>query len=290
MRIPLQPEIVRAALVTSGGRWWDIEFHPSIGSTNERARSYAAELASGESPLWHVVLTDHQTGGRGRLGRTWEVPDLAAIALSAIVPVADPATAGWFPLLAGLALSRTIAEVTAAAGSPVTAWLKWPNDVLLAEDQDRKVSGILCELVTLAAGGHAVVVGTGINVDQSRDELPVDTATSLALALGGPGGDAPRIPREDLVIAYLTHLAELVDPAGDGTGRIDIAGGRAAYGMACSTIGSEVRIHLPTGEIAQGQASGVDRFGGLVVATAHGVRTFAAGDVVHVRNALGGLA
>lgn len=305
MRTPLQPDIIRAALVASGARWSRVEFHPVIESTNERARAYlrscadhraaappahpsspyAGGLGPDDNPLWSIVVTDHQTGGRGRLGRTWEVPDRAAIALSATVPVADPATAGWLPLLAGLALSRAITEVAATAGTTLTTRLKWPNDVLLADDEDRKVSGILCELVSLAprAGPAVVVVGAGINVDQIRDELPVDTATSLALARA-------TIRREDLIVTYLGHLAELADPAGDGSGRIDVAGGRAAYKTACSTIGAQVRVHLPTGEVVHGQATGVDRAGGLVVATVRGVRTFAAGDVVHVRNARGGLA
>ncbi len=280
-----------------------LEFHPALGSTNDRAKALlTADAAPPDaprghlrrpgrggtgaagSPVWGVVLTDHQTGGRGRLGRTWEVPDQAAIALSVLVPLAEPATAGWLPLLAGLALSRAITEVTAAKGTELTARLKWPNDVLIADDADRKVSGILCELVPAGpAHGTVVIVGTGINVDQTRAELPVDTATSLRLA-------GATVRREDLVIAYLTHFAGLVDPDGDGTGRIDVANGRAAYGTACSTIGAEVRVHLPTGEIAQGEATGVNRVGGLVVATTRGVRTFAAGDVVHVRNAYGGLA
>ncbi len=107
----------------------------------------------------------------------------------------------------------------------------------------------------------------------------------MALALAGA-----TIRREDLIVTYLGYLAELADPAGDGSGRIDVAGGRAAYGTACSTIGAQVRVHLPTGEIAQGEATGVNQGGGLVVATTRGVRNFAAGDVVHVRNAYGGLA
>lgn len=293
MRIPLDSDIVRAALVTSGQPWRHVEFHPALGSTNDRARelvraastgsvpppgqSYAARPAPAEGPLWSVVLTDHQTGGRGRLGRVWQVPDQASIAVSAVVPVDRIEAAGWLPLLAGLALARAIRTVTAAAGRELHPRLKWPNDVLLADDADRKVSGILCELVPLTGAssgspsGHAVVVGTGINVDQSRDELPVETATSLALA-------GVSVRREDLVVAYLRELAALV-PAGD---RGLEEAGRAAYRLECSTIGADVRVHLP-GEVVEGVATGVDDEGGLVVETASGRRELAAGDVVHVR-------
>jgi BirA family biotin operon repressor/biotin-[acetyl-CoA-carboxylase] ligase len=130
-----------------------------------------------------------------------------------------------------------------------------------------------------------VVVGTGVNIDQTRDELPVDTATSLALA-------GATVHREDVVVAYLRELAALlrgVDggapaPSGDrvAVGAVDEAT-RGAYVAACSTVGARVRMHLPGGEAVVGDAVDVDRDGRLVVMTAAGRRTFAAGDVVHVR-------
>lgn len=280
MRSRLDSTFVRAELVTSDQPWRDLEFHPAIGSTNDRARELAA---SPEGP-WHIVLTDHQTGGRGRLGRTWQVPDRASIAVSAIVPLAEGAPAGWVPLLAGLALARAIRDVTASAGTALVPRLKWPNDVLIADDDHRKVSGILCELVRLPTG-PGVVVGTGVNVHQTREELPVETATSLELC-------SARVRREDLVVAYLRELARLVDPLTDGfvgDRAAALALGRAAYAEACSTIGLDVRIHLPRGDVT-GVAVGVDPFGALVVDTAEGRRTYAAGDVVHVRPHGGGLA
>ena len=124
-------------------------------------------------------------------------------------------------------------------------------------------------------------MGTGVNVDQTRDELPVDTATSLALA-------GARVRREDVVVSYLRELAALL-PVVDGSatpagfvGAVDDAA-RAAYVAACSTVGAHVRVHLPGGGAIEGEAVDVDRHGGLVVATQTGRRTFAAGDVVHVR-------
>jgi BirA family biotin operon repressor/biotin-[acetyl-CoA-carboxylase] ligase len=282
-------------LVTSGRPWRGLEFHPVLGSTNTRLREL---LTGGTGPdaagpgdpvpgLWWVVATDHQTGGRGRLGRVWTVPDRASLAVSVAVPVTDPTQAGWMPLLAGLALSRAVREVSAAAGHELTPRLKWPNDVLLADDEDRKVSGILCELVTVG-GTQVVVVGTGVNVDQTREELPVDTATSLALA-------GVTMRREDLLVSYLDHLVGVLPGAVPGAvpGAGTVAGveaARAAYRRACSTIGARVRVHLPTGDAAEGTAVAVDDDGALVVTTAQGTRTFAAGDVVHVRPTGAGLA
>jgi BirA family biotin operon repressor/biotin-[acetyl-CoA-carboxylase] ligase len=285
-------------LVTSGQPWRGVEFHAALASTNTRLRElvtgaatpagpYAVSSGTPDGGLWWVVLTDHQTGGRGRLGRVWEVPDRASVAVSCAVPVKDATVAGWLPLLAGLALSRALRVVSRAAGHELEPRLKWPNDVLLRDDEDRKVSGILCELVAVPAprapGGTAyvVVVGSGVNVDQARDELPVDTATSLALA-------GATVRREAVVVAYLRELAGLLRGLDERTSASPVVEAvdeqaRAAYVSACSTVGARVRVHLPDGQEAVGEAVDIDRDGGLVVITPRGRRTFAAGDVVHVR-------
>ena len=130
--------------------------------------------------------------------------------------------------------------------------LKWPNDVLLADDGDRKLSGILCELVT-SGGRQVVVVGTGINVDQARSELPVDTATSLALA------GAPEVRREDLLLAYLDHLARGARRrwhAGAARAADDGAAVRTAYRAACRTLGLQVECTCPAVAPSTGDRGG----------------------------------
>lgn len=327
MRHCLEPNTVRAGLLVPGQPWRAVHFEPSTGSTNEVAHRLVVEATQTTgctgtteehgrpgppSPAWHVVLTDHQTGGRGRLGRAWQVPAGAAVAVSVIVPVRDRSAAPWLPLCAGLALYRSLTQLTRASGYELSPRLKWPNDVLLADDGNRKVSGILCELLGpfdsangrdeggRAHGGHEddalyVVVGTGVNVDQTRAELPVDTATSLALA-------GAEVTREDLVVAYLRELAGLLRAGGaldQGDGGVSSGYAppgdlervvRGEYERACSTIGSAVRVHLPGGVRVEGQATGVDATGALVVSTLTGARSFAAGDVEHVRRADGRLA
>jgi BirA family biotin operon repressor/biotin-[acetyl-CoA-carboxylase] ligase len=281
--------LVNAALITLPGAWREVEFHPSLGSTNEAIRSLPGATAACDEPydgqhlpddegLWRVVLTDHQTGGRGRLGRGWQVPDRAAISMSVTVPVAGPEELPWVPLLAGVALSRAILTTTTTAASPLTPRLKWPNDVLIGEAADRKVSGILCEYVP-AGRTPTVVIGTGINVEQTEAELPVPTATSLALA-------GARVPREDLVVAYLAELGRLFAPGARDEREV----GTAAYRSLCATLGQHVRIHLPGGATVDGEATGIGEGAELLVSTAEGERAFAAGDVVHVRRPGGGLA
>ncbi len=170
MREPLQREALHEALVTSGSPWLDVDVHRELGSTNAEAARLARPF--------HVVVTDHQKAGRGRLGRIWETPPHTSVTLSVLLPAPDVGR-GWMPLAAGLAVRDALRDV---AG--VEAGLKWPNDVLVPADGERKVCGILCEL---QPGG--IVVGLGVNVDQERDELPVDTAT-----LPAPGGCPRREP------------------------------------------------------------------------------------------------
>jgi BirA family transcriptional regulator, biotin operon repressor / biotin---[acetyl-CoA-carboxylase] ligase len=154
------------------------------------------------------------------------------------------------------------------------AVLKWPNDVLVGE---RKVSGILAERLQLASG-PAAVVGTGLNVSLRADELPVPAATSLLLE-GSATTD-----REVLLRAYLRALehryARWRSVGGDPRAS-DVA---AAYRESCSTIGREVQVSLPSGDVVTGHADGVDDTGRLLVHDAAGVtHALAAGDVVQVR-------
>lgn len=256
----LDREVLYAALVTPGSPWRDVEHHATIGSTNARAAWLAAP--------WRVVVADHQSEGRGRLARTWEAPPGTSVAVSATVPVPDQGQS-WLPLLAGVAVAEAVTEV---AG--VQADLKWPNDVLLPTDGDRKVCGILCEVVQAPAGG-CVVIGAGINVDQDRGQLPVDSATSLAL------GGAPDVDRNRLVAAYLSAVARWYAVLTGG----DPAGLRDAYRRRCSTIGRSVTLSRPDGPDLLGTAVAVDDDGRLVVEAADGRHSWAAGDVTHVRSA-----
>jgi BirA family transcriptional regulator, biotin operon repressor / biotin---[acetyl-CoA-carboxylase] ligase len=260
MRQPLDSEALHEALVTSGSPWTGVDVHRALGSTN-------AEAARLGEP-WRVVVTDHQRAGRGRLGRSWETPAGTSVTLSVLMPTPD-AGRGWMPLLTGLAVRDALTDV---AG--LDSGLKWPNDVLLPSDGERKVCGILCELQP--AG---VVVGLGINVDQGRDELPVDTATSLRLA------GAEDVRREDLVVAVLRHLARW---HGALRGSPQARGGaRAAYRQACLTLGREVDLHVAGGEVRRARAVAVDDEGRLVVTAGGGEYAVAAGDVVHLRSVAG---
>jgi BirA family biotin operon repressor/biotin-[acetyl-CoA-carboxylase] ligase len=237
-----------------------VEVVDEAPSTN----ALVAGRARDGAPEGLVVVAEHQTEGRGRLDRTWVTPARSALTFSVLLrPTALLQTWPWLPLLTGYAVDKALKALGYEAS------VKWPNDVLL---DGRKVAGILVERVETSSG-PAAVVGVGLNVGMSADELPVAEATSLAVA----GPDA--VPdRTDVLVDVLASLWESYAAWQEGG---DLAGMRLAesYVAACSTIGQEVRVDLPSGELLTGTATGVDPSGRLLVdGTA-----VSAGDVVHVR-------
>ncbi|MFC7486620.1 biotin--[acetyl-CoA-carboxylase] ligase [Knoellia sp. CPCC 206453] len=253
MTPPAAAQSMNASLITPGPPWLPVEVHESVDSTN-------AELARDPRP-WRVVTAEEQRNGRGRLDRAWTTTPGTSIAASVLVPRPATAPLGWVPLVVGLALRDALTEV-----SGVEISLKWPNDLLVPADDDRKLAGILAELTP--AG---VVIGTGVNIDQERADLPVDRATSLRLA-GVPG-----VSRESVLTAYLRSLATLLTQLDD-----DAYAVRTAYAAACGTLGRTVAAHLPKGEV-HGVATEIDADGRLCLSTDNGPYAVAAGDVVHVR-------
>ncbi|GFG51731.1 biotin--[acetyl-CoA-carboxylase] ligase [Mycolicibacterium agri] len=240
---------------------WRIEHVEETGSTNA---DLLARAAAGEDIDGVVLTADSQTAGRGRHGRSWSTPPRSQVALSAGVGVGTvPSEAwGWLPLLTGVAVVDAVAEV---AG--VTAGLKWPNDVVVADKG--KLAGILAEV---AAPAPVVVVGLGVNVT----EAPDPAATSLSL-LGAT------VDRTELAEAVLRHLAARVDAwrAADGAD----ATLAADYRARSVTIGSQVRATLPGDRTVSGVASDIDDAGRLLIDTGDGTETVSAGDITHLRAA-----
>jgi BirA family transcriptional regulator, biotin operon repressor / biotin---[acetyl-CoA-carboxylase] ligase len=111
-----------------------------------------------------VAATDHQTQGKGRHGRRWAAPPKTSVLASLMLHPPKERHLPELSLVAALAVAEAVEGATG-----LTAQIKWPNDVMLNR---RKVAGILSEL-----SDGTVVVGMGVNVNQTRDELPEDTTT-----------------------------------------------------------------------------------------------------------------
>jgi len=267
VREALDSQLVKAALITAPNPWQMVDVYASIDSTN-------LEALRGPRP-WRVVVADYQSAGRGRLARQWRAPAGTSIAVSAVVPVpvGRESDLGWLPLLSGMAMRSALADV-----SHVASRLKWPNDVMVQERTATpgapwlKISGVLCEM---APSGDLAVIGAGANIVQERSELPVESATSLAMC------GAADIRREDLIVRYLQELADLHRAWWTGGAGLEVL--RTSYRASCLTIGLEVDVHQPDGRVARGTATAVDDVGRLVVAGGGSSRAHAAGDVVHVR-------
>jgi BirA family transcriptional regulator, biotin operon repressor / biotin---[acetyl-CoA-carboxylase] ligase len=258
----LRQAAARAA-VRPGGLWRTIEVVESTGSTNA---DLLARALAGE-PEGTVLATEDQRAGRGRLGRTWITPPRAALTFSLLVrPSVPPARRGWLPLLTGLAVAGAITSVTG-----VETTLKWPNDVLAGPpDSPGKLAGILAEVAK-----PVVVIGLGLNVTQSADEIDGPGATSL-LDLGV---DAP--DRTRLVSALLKELGRRIVAWRAARGA-DWALA-ADYRARSLTIGNRVRAHLPGGKQVDGTASAIDDQGRLCLESGGQTVVVAAGDVVHLR-------
>ncbi len=272
-RPPLRAASLRRALVGPGSFVREVDLRPESASTNTDLVARAREGA----PHGTVLVADHQTAGRGRLGRAFDTPARAALTFSVLVrPDIRAPHYGWLPLLMGVAAVRGIRRV-----AELTASLKWPNDVLAAsppgEDTGRKLAGILSESVT-EDGGTAVVVGMGLNVSQERTEIPVDSGTSLALE-GAASTDRDPLLRA-VLRAFVDGYQEWVGHGGDA----EASGLAREYRERCASIGQQVRVHQPGGGLLEGRVTGVDGDGQLRVREFRGgERAVSAGDVVHVR-------
>jgi BirA family biotin operon repressor/biotin-[acetyl-CoA-carboxylase] ligase len=254
-RPPLQARALNRSPVAP---WREVRVLESIGSTNE----YVAALARGGAPEGLVVVAEHQFLGRGRLDRRWVSPPRAGLTFSVLLrPEVPAAQRPWLPML----LAACAAEALSAR-CDIDVSLKWPNDLLV---HGRKVGGVLAETT-----GDAVVVGFGVNVSTTRDELPREDATSLALETARP------IDRGPVLLALLRAM-------GPAYGDWVAAGGgsvRDRYLARCDTVGRAVTVSLPGDKTLDGEATDVDDNGRLVVTSADGTATaVSAGDVVHVR-------
>lgn len=291
-RPPLRAPDLNRALVIRGGLWSRVQVMGQTTSTNEQVR--AAALAG--EPEGLVVVAEEQTAGRGRLGREWHAPARSGLTFAVLLRPEEVPTArwGWLPLLTGLAVTDALRRV-----AEVDARLKWPNDVLVPTEEeslgeedgrlvpvtrpvgDRKVAGVLVERVDQPRGGAgAAVVGVGLNVSLRAEELPVATATSLALA------GAACLDRATLLAALLRELAVRYGDWRVYGGDADRIGLRAEYTALCATVGRNIRVTMPGARTLAGVASGLDEDGRLLLSppgAGEDVVRVSAGDVVHVR-------
>ena len=234
--------------------YWRVSVVELTGST----QNDLLQLVESKNALdGQVIATEFQSNGRGRLDRTFQAPAQSALLFSFYIkPRNQRSDWGFIPLIAGLSLVRAITTIDTV----MNVSLKWPNDLIINE---KKCAGIIAQTTN-----EGIVIGIGLNVSMTPNELPVSTATSLAI-------EGSTITDRDLLLSHLLNtFAELFEAWEEGSELLD------EYASASSTIGKKVRIELPGGENLEATVARISHTGELVLDDG---RHVSAGDVIHLR-------
>ena len=244
---------VRAAGIEPTPVWFD-----EVGSTNDEAR----RLADAGAPAWTVVAADHQTAGRGRLGRRWvDAPEASLLCSVVLRPRLEPTEAHLVALAAAVSMID-------AAGLPTMA-AKWPNDLVVG---DRKCGGILAEATVLEGTVRHVVLGVGVNVTAGPRDLPTGVrGSATSLAIEGVETDV-----EGLLERFLRAFRGRLEGSGFPGTVVD------EYRPVCRTLGRTVRAVTLDGGRIDGRAVDVDELGSLLVERDGRLERVAFGDVEHL--------
>ncbi len=243
----------------------EILFFDEVDSTN----NVAIEKAGSGAAEGLVVLSEGQSRGKGRMGRTWVSPKYVNIYLSILFrPDMSPQYAPVMTMMSAVSTARAITEVTG-----LRTQIKWPNDILIDR---KKVSGILMEMNAEQERINHIVAGIGINVNMKERDFPDGLrmpATSLAECLG------KKVDRTDLLLMLIEILEEDYEELRNG-GVMSIF---SRWRKGCDILDRRIRVSLP-GEEITGVAEDLTPEGGLVLnLDGSGKRIIYAGDVSIIR-------
>ena len=249
---------IEGKLAEIGCSWAHVAVRDTVTSTNDEV----VDLWRASSEQVVVLAANEQVAGRGRLQRAWSSPAGSCVAMSIAVPLdvvrQSEVEVSAVPLYVGLCVMRALEHVGFSVG------IKWPNDLVVVGAQGMllKLGGILVQLHE-----DLLIIGIGINVSLTQDELPIPTATSLNL-LGCV------VTREELIARIMSEVSSLVTTS---------KGWLTDYRTHCVTIGQHVKVTQVTGATVEGFASDVDAHGQLMLETDGQSVAVSIGDVEHVR-------
>ncbi len=257
----LTPEAVVTGLMSRVFGRRDYFYYREIDSTNNRA----LELAADGYPEGTVVVAETQTAGRGRRGRTWYSPPRHGLYLSVILrPQLPVREIPRVSLVIGVAVAETL-----EAAFQLPARIKWPNDILI---NNRKIAGVLSEVVTGSQGIDCIVTGIGLNINNPLQDFPGDLRTAPTSVLAEKETPVSRVRvLQELLMHLETRYYQLLE--GNFNGILD-------KGKSLSTIiGKEVEYDSQNGP-AIGQAVDIDDNGFLLVKDKSGkIHTVTSGEV-----------
>lgn len=221
-----------------------LKLFDEIDSTSSAARRYAADGGGVDTALF---LADSQSGGRGRMGRSFYSPSGAGIYMSLLLPVSkDASDTVLLTCAAAVAVRRAILAVTGTDTA-----IKWVNDLYCGE---RKVCGILCELLSEP---RAVIIGVGVNLYPS--ELPSEISDVAGALLNAPSGG---VTREALAAAIAKELLNVRRELSSGAFMNE-------YRENSAVLGKEIR-YIRDGISQVGLATHINEYGHLYVLDEHG--------------------
>lgn len=239
-----------------------LRYLPSTDSTNlELARMQQIEAL----PNFSALVAGEQTGGQGRLGRSWVSDPEASISLSLYLDSgAQISQLGFLTLMAAVSLDAAIKSFD----SKIASGVKWPNDVLV---QGKKVSGILAQIQP----DGSLILGVGINLKKQLGAP--DTAISLEeLGIHANFDEALAA----FLIQFRARYAIFTQSP-----QLAILKTRNELSDVCLSIGQKVRAQMPDGTEIIGQAMDIDELGQLVIHSNQGNSvSVSAADVWHLRN------
>lgn len=244
-------------LLGEKARLFDIELRDSVDSTN-------TELLRTNAPHGKVLAAELQTGGRGRMGRSW----LAEPGGSLIFSIAWRFDRGA-GFLSGLSLATGVALVRAMKDCGIgDVCLKWPNDLLY---QFHKLAGILIEVRGEMLGPTLAVIGIGINFRLSEKlKEGIDQAVIGIDSLPGPNPG-----RNRLLAAILSEISDVLERFS----REGFAPFREEWSESHAYHLKQAKLRLPSGKIEAGRVCGVSDRGEILLETANGTLAFASGEV-----------
>ena len=247
-RAPLDQSRIASAL----SRYWRVSVVDLTASTQD---DLVEKVNAGEGRNGDVIIANFQSAGRGRLDRTFLAPPSTALLFSVYLnPERVRDDWSFIPLLAGFSIADTLRKI----GADVS--IKWPNDLLINE---MKLGGIIS-----TAAGSGVIIGIGINVSTTVSELPVESATSLAIA------GVRKLDRNFLLSLLLNAFESDFTAWDQGESFLE------KYSQLSATQGREVTIIGPAESSMKSRAQSFDQQGRLHLEDGQIVTV---GDVIHLR-------
>jgi BirA family transcriptional regulator, biotin operon repressor / biotin---[acetyl-CoA-carboxylase] ligase len=235
-------------------RYWRVSVVEVTGSTQDDLYQLAS---SGKALPKTILASEYQSSGRGRLDRTFEAAPHSALTFSIYIePKVDKEEWPFLTLLAGLCVHEALHTLD----PQVSVGIKWPNDLLIG---DKKFVGMIAQ-----ATDKGVVLGIGINVGMTKEELPVENATSLAIE------DFEVLDRNLILASIINHFEINLEMWENDQSFL------AQYRSASVTLGKEVEVTLPGGEKLSSRAVDISNAGALMLEDG---REVTVGDVVHLR-------